>query len=175
MEIAVDEAAVLPCRYHTFCVNSNATRMPNYFTYLWGEKDSLVRVLRNIYLYYNNQYHMLSSLVFGRHSCDSSRFTTYRPFRDIIRPLIWCNRGWSFTEPYQKNIMMVNQRIIHIHKCISIISTVDLTYFGSSPHTEPDIRPPGPSSLVHFFHVESNPCETYCKIPLCKYNFSRFK
>lgn len=110
MEIAVDEAAVLPCRYHTFCVNSNATRMPNYFTYLWGEKDSLVRVLRNIYLYYNNQYHMLSSLVFGRHSCDSSRFTTYRPFCDIIRPLIWCNRGWSFTEPYQKNIMMVNQR-----------------------------------------------------------------
>lgn len=28
-------------------------------------------------------------------------------------------------------------------------------YFGSNPHTEPDIRPPGPDSPGdHFFHVE---------------------
>lgn len=28
-------------------------------------------------------------------------------------------------------------------------------YFGSKPHTEPDIRPPGPDSPGdHFFHVD---------------------
>lgn len=30
-----------------------------------------------------------------------------------------------------------------------------ITYFGSKPQTEPDIRPPGPESPAdHFFHVE---------------------
>lgn len=30
-----------------------------------------------------------------------------------------------------------------------------MTYFGSSPQTEPDILPPGPDSTSdHFFHLE---------------------
>lgn len=81
-------------------------------------------------------------------------FPTNWPFRNIIRPFIRCNRSRGLTKSEIKAKYEWTPFIKYKCDCNVIWWDQIDVYLGSNPQTEPERRPPGPDSRVHFFQVD---------------------
>lgn len=84
-----------------------------------------------------------------------------------IRITKWNNLTWDLqNRKYEKNNNLCPD--------FQLQSYSPILEYLPNPQTDPEIRPPGPSSLVHFFQVDSKFCKMHNSITACSLKWVHF-